>query len=390
MRRSNFGLSPGIFSPSADLTPLVGGPLPGGVTIDLAKASHVVTIVDNDADLKLTVTGPAQSAVAGSGANNLAYTVTLTNASPTAATHVDVLASFLEDAGISFSSFTTATGTFSGSDWVVPSLAPKGSTGDTATIIFFLTADHSTAEQGHATTSATIKSADQLLLNTSDDTGSAQGTVIRQSDLSIGVTDAPDPVVPGTQLTYTVTVSNTGPERRAGFLDADEHDRATLVTTDERRVRMNHARHLRHMLLGRSQRGGTIVARDQEGVALPEWQGPAEVGCRQAVEAVEVDDRDLHALLLRPGALRPQPRCDHDDYCHQSVREYRRQAHCPSALESSVRRRSGPAGPSAARCRRSRSARTPTGSRSRSGDEDHVLEPDPRAAPRRSASPARW
>jgi uncharacterized repeat protein (TIGR01451 family) len=43
----------------------------------------------------------------------------------------------------------------------------------------------------------------------------------QDADLSVTKTDSPDPVVAGTNLTYTVTVSNAGPLAAAGAAASD-------------------------------------------------------------------------------------------------------------------------------------------------------------------------
>jgi uncharacterized repeat protein (TIGR01451 family) len=184
----------------------------GQASLDGAAATHTTTIVDNDIDLKLGVSGPDHSAVAGSGTGNLAYTATLTNQGLTEATNVDVLADFLADAGIAFTSATTQDGTLQGHDWVIPSIPVGGS----ATITFFLTADHTAAPNSHATTKLNIQSANETLVNTADDLGEATGAVIRQADLSVHLTEAPDPSSPLQPLTYTLKVHNAGPSDSTG------------------------------------------------------------------------------------------------------------------------------------------------------------------------------
>ena len=44
------------------------------------------------------------------------------------------------------------------------------------------------------------------------------------ADLSIAKTDSPDPVTVGAQLTYTITVSNAGPDTANGVQVVDDLD----------------------------------------------------------------------------------------------------------------------------------------------------------------------
>ncbi len=185
-------------------------PSAGALTVDSTK--HTVTIADNDVDMHVKVAGPGAAVTAGSGADNLVFTVTVNNSGLTAATNVKLDELFTLPSGVTFSKSTATAGTFSGSTWTIPSLAP----GADETLTLKFTADHSTANNAAVTVQSTATSADQTLVNTGDDSDSQQSSVTRASDISVSLSDSPDPVGPGATLTYTIVVSNAGPSDASG------------------------------------------------------------------------------------------------------------------------------------------------------------------------------
>ena len=54
-----------------------------------------------------------------------------------------------------------------------------------------------------------------------NNTATDDTTVVTSADLSIAKTDSPDPVIAGTNLTYTLTVSNGGPSDALGVSVSD-------------------------------------------------------------------------------------------------------------------------------------------------------------------------
>jgi uncharacterized repeat protein (TIGR01451 family) len=170
------------------------------------NASDVsVTNLDNDVDLAVASGGTGGDGIAGSGAENLAFTFTVKNNSSADATNVVLDETFTLPSGVTFSSATTNLGAYSAGQWTIPSLTA----GTTATITLKFTADHTAS--GAASVKTAVASADQSLVNTPDDQFTIVRPIGRQSDVSVDLSDAPDPVGPGATLTYTIVVSNAGP-----------------------------------------------------------------------------------------------------------------------------------------------------------------------------------
>ena len=57
--------------------------------------------------------------------------------------------------------------------------------------------------------------------STANDSDTETTNVVRKADLAISKSDAPDPVVAGTNLVYTLTVTNNGPSSLSGFTVSD-------------------------------------------------------------------------------------------------------------------------------------------------------------------------
>jgi uncharacterized repeat protein (TIGR01451 family) len=91
----------------------------GQVTL-AAPTIQVVTIIDNDIDLQVTKSESIDPVIAGAGAENLTYVVTVQNISPTDATGVTLSEDLTLPAGVTLASVTPSVGTFR------PTTAPDG------------------------------------------------------------------------------------------------------------------------------------------------------------------------------------------------------------------------------------------------------------------------
>ena len=144
--------------------------------------------------------------------DQITFTVTLSNQGPDAATGVQV--TDLLPAGLSFVSANPSQGSYDNGTglWDVGTVSSGGSQtlSVTATVV-------SPAAQ---TNTGTISAADQFDPNTANNTGSATETPQR-ADLSVTktVSDATPNV--GDQITFTVTLSNEGPDAATGVQVSD-------------------------------------------------------------------------------------------------------------------------------------------------------------------------
>jgi len=177
-----------------------------------AITSHTKTIVDNDVDLRVTKTAEVSSVVAGSGAGNLVYTITVHNDGLTDATGVVLGEDLTLPAGATIVSVTPSQGSYAtttGPDgsWTLGTLAAGGS----ATLTVTLTVGSSTAAgTGIISDTASITSATEDLINTANDSASLSTDVTRSVDLVISKTDNKTVALPGDVLSYAVAVNNAG------------------------------------------------------------------------------------------------------------------------------------------------------------------------------------
>ena len=164
------------------------------------NTATVSTAVQTQADLSLTLRDEPDPVVAGT---LLTYTLTLTNAGPSDARGVQVtltLPSGLTVLGLSPSQGTCGMSTCALGD--VPA-------GGTATLLLRARVNAGTPA-GSLTLSAQA-SASTPDPNPASNTAAETTTVQTQADLALTMNDAPDPVLAGAWLTYTLTLANTGP-----------------------------------------------------------------------------------------------------------------------------------------------------------------------------------
>jgi uncharacterized protein len=165
------------------------------------------------ADLAITKTDAPDPVTAGT---NLAYTITVTNNGPDSATTAswsDMLpagTSFVSLPAVAGWSCTTpavgAAGTVSCSH---PSFAVGSAVFTLTTAVDAAVASGTVLSNTATTTAATGDG------NSANNSATATTTVAASADLSITKVDTPDPVAPGSNLAYTITIANAGPSNSA-------------------------------------------------------------------------------------------------------------------------------------------------------------------------------
>src|SRR5439155_735558 len=171
-------------------------------------SSTTLTVSATSADLSVTKTGPA---AAGAG-SNVTYTITVTNNGPNDAQNVtlsDVLPAtetFVSQSQTSFPDFCTL---FNNGNNVSDTIATLPA-GNTDTITITVTIKSTVASGTQITNRATISSS-TFDPNTANNTSSTTLTVSATSaDLSVTKT-GPAAAGAGSNVTYTITVTNNGP-----------------------------------------------------------------------------------------------------------------------------------------------------------------------------------
>ena len=177
------------------------------VTNDPASGNNAATAnttVRANADLSISLTDTPDPVIAG---NPLTYVATLANAGPSDAQGATITLPL--PAGTSFvSAAASAGGSCNSASPVVCTWGGPTAVGvnRTATIVALVSPSQVAALS--ATATAGSGTTDPVPGNNT----ATAGTVVQVvADLSIALTDAPDPVTAGTQLTYTATVTNAGP-----------------------------------------------------------------------------------------------------------------------------------------------------------------------------------
>jgi uncharacterized repeat protein (TIGR01451 family) len=197
----------GTISNSASVASTTNDPNNGNNSV-----GPVDTTVNGSADLSITKSDSPDPVLVG---QPLTYTITVTNNGPTSASAVTVTDTL--PGGVTFGSATPSQGTCSGTSTVtcnLGSLAFPGSA--TVTIVVTPTA------AGTLNNSASVSSTTSDPNNGNNTAGPITTTVNAPSaNLSITKTDSPDPVTAGNQLTYSISVTNLGPDTAAAVTVTD-------------------------------------------------------------------------------------------------------------------------------------------------------------------------
>ncbi len=174
------------------------------------------TSVDAQTDVSVTKTDSPDPVVAGT---NLTYTVTVANSGPSDAVSVSLsdavpanttFVSLAQTSGPAFTLVTPAVGGTGTATATISTLAA----GASATFTYVVAVSSTAANGGTLTNTATIATT-TTDVNLANNTDTETSAVITSADLSVTKTDAPEPVVAGSNLTYTIVVTNSGPSAAA-------------------------------------------------------------------------------------------------------------------------------------------------------------------------------
>ena len=202
--------------------------VPAGGT---STVSHL-TVFSPQGGLVLSTKKTADRATVGAGQGD-GYTITVSNPNKSAvplATISDTLPAGFSYVAGSTTGATTANPTISGQTltWSGPFAVPAGdgSTPGSTSLHFNVTVS---ATPGDYVNNAGATATGFTVVPTGD---TAPVTVVPAADLSIAKTDSPDPVTVGKDLTYSLLVTNHGPQDAAGVTVTDALPAgATLVSS---------------------------------------------------------------------------------------------------------------------------------------------------------------
>lgn len=177
------------------------------------NVDEVSTQVSTLIDLAIDKTGSPESVTPG---QQLTYTLTVINNGPSDATGVQVVDTL--PAGVTFVSATSSLGTVSGSGSTVTANLGNLADGAQATVTVVVAVAETAS--GALVNSATV-SGNETETTLTNNTDQLSTTVQPRIDLVIFKADSPDPVVAGSPLTYTLSVTNNGPSTATGVTVVD-------------------------------------------------------------------------------------------------------------------------------------------------------------------------
>ena len=199
--------SVGTLAHTASVASGTGDPTPGN-----NNASRDVNVVAAQADLNVSMSASPSTVLLG---GNVTYTLTVGNAGPQAATGV-VLTDVLPG-GVAVASIVASQGTTSQSGGTITVSLGTLASGASATITIVVTPSAAATITNSAGVTSDV--ADPTPAN---NTASKDVTVVTpQSDLSVTVVASPNPVTVGDNLTFTVKVTNSGPQAASGVVLTD-------------------------------------------------------------------------------------------------------------------------------------------------------------------------
>lgn len=160
----------------------------------------------DEIDLTVSKAESADPVAAGSGVGNLVYTITVTNNGPAEATGVELTETLTLPSGVTVESIVPSQGSYVDPVWTVGDLAVTAS----ATLTVTLTVGSATAPGVDVVAdTAAITAADQLLINTGDDSDT-EATSVTGAALVTATKSVSGEFSVGGTIFYTVTLVNTG------------------------------------------------------------------------------------------------------------------------------------------------------------------------------------
>ncbi|HEX4955046.1 MAG TPA: GEVED domain-containing protein [Thermoanaerobaculia bacterium] len=192
-------------------------------------AATLCTSVARRVDMVVGKTESIDPVVAGSGAGNLTYVVTVTNNGPSDASGITLSEVVTVPAGVTVDSVTPSQGSFVSPNWTVGNLAA----GASATLTVVLTAS-SAASPGTDVIcdTATLTAVNEVQVATGNEADTECTSITVSADLSITKVDDADPPPAGSNLTYTITVTNGGPSNATGVVVTDTLPAAVTYVSD--------------------------------------------------------------------------------------------------------------------------------------------------------------
>ncbi|MBC8530287.1 DUF11 domain-containing protein [Gehongia tenuis] len=191
-----------------EYTPVEGG-IPGEFNV---VSNYVPVVIGESADLSVIKTSGPSPVYPG---EILTYTVTISNAGPSAAENVvlaDNVSATLTDVEFSVD------GGAVWNPWSGPYSLGRLQNGESRTILIRGTVNPAAGGSIENTATALSATPDPDLSNNSD---TVVTPVNELADISVVKLGSPNPAVPGEQITYTVTVSNGGPSAAADVVLTD-------------------------------------------------------------------------------------------------------------------------------------------------------------------------